>query len=72
MGWILKERWYWFIVVGVVLVVAVPLFLVWVILNLDPAIRVVFTILIILAWGLVSGYKDWLISKRKEQGKVQG
>jgi glucan phosphoethanolaminetransferase (alkaline phosphatase superfamily) len=72
MSWILKERWYWFIVIGVVLVVVVPLLLVWVILSMDPIIRVIFTVLIILAWGLVSGYKDWLVSKRKEQAKAQG
>jgi hypothetical protein len=67
MGWILRERWYWFIVIGVTLVFVLPFLIVWVILSLDPAIRLIATILIITAWGIASGYKDWLISKRKEE-----
>jgi hypothetical protein len=67
MGWIFRERWYWFIVVGVTLVFVLPLVIVWVILNLDPTIRLIATILLITGWGIASGYKDWIVSKRKEE-----
>lgn len=67
MGWVLRERWYWFIVIGVTLVFVLPLVFVWVVLNLDPTIRVIATILLIVAWGITSGYKDWIVSKRKEE-----
>lgn len=67
MSWIFREKWYWFIVIGVTLVFILPLIIVWTILNLDPTIRLIVTILLITAWGITSGYKDWIISKRKEE-----
>jgi hypothetical protein len=32
-----------------------------------PEFRVVATISIIVLWGIFSGYKDWVIAKRKEE-----
>jgi hypothetical protein len=72
MSWIFREKWYWFIVIGVTLVFILPLIIVWTILNLDPTIRLIVTILLITAWGIASGYKDWIISKRKEEKQKQG
>lgn len=69
MAWVLREEWYWIIVVAIILVFVLPLAIVWLILNLPPAARMIATIVIIVVWGVVAGYKDWLISKRKEEEK---
>jgi hypothetical protein len=61
------DRWFFITVVAVTLVLIVPLIVVWLILQVDPELRLVATIAIIVAWGVVSGYKDWIISKRKEE-----
>jgi len=66
LGWLLKEKWLWIIVIGVILVTALPLVIVWAILNLPPIIRLVATIAIIIGWGVAAGYKDWIMSKRRE------
>jgi len=61
------DKWAWIIILSVTLVVVVPLIVVWSILQLAPEVRVVATIFIIVLWGVVSGYKDWIIAKRKEE-----
>jgi hypothetical protein len=61
------DRWFFVTVMSVTLVLIVPLVVVWLILQVGPEFRLVATIAIIVAWGVVSGYKDWIISKRKEQ-----
>jgi hypothetical protein len=62
------DRWFWITVLSVFLVVVVPLIIVWFILQpfVPPEGRIVATILIVVIWGVVSGYKDWLKAKRKE------
>jgi len=61
------DKWVFIIVISVILILTVPLFVIWFVLQLDPALRFVATILIIVLWGVVSGYKDWIIAKRKEE-----
>lgn len=64
---ILSQEWYWIIVISIILVLVIPLGVVWFILNLPPTSRLITTIAIIIIWGIVSGYKDWLIAKRQEK-----
>ena len=61
------DRWFFITVLSVTLVVILPLVVVWLVLQVGPELRLVATIVIIVAWGVVSGYKDWIISKRKEE-----
>jgi hypothetical protein len=61
------NRWTWIVVVGLILILVVPLIVVWTIIELPPELRLVATISIILLWGVVAGYKDWVIAKRREQ-----
>jgi type VI protein secretion system component VasK len=61
------SRWTWIVVVGMTLILVVPLIVVWTIIQLPPELRLVATISIILLWGVVAGYKDWVIAKRREQ-----
>lgn len=58
--------------ISMILVLLGPLIVVWLVLQLSPELRLVATIVIIVVWGVVSGYKDWIISKRKEEENVSG
>jgi hypothetical protein len=60
------DKWAWITVLSVVLVMVVPLVLVWLILQMPGIFRLVATIAIFVVWGIVSGYKDWVVSKHKE------
>jgi membrane protein YdbS with pleckstrin-like domain len=68
---IIKETWLWIIVIGVILVIALPLAIVWFILNLPPPLAFAATIIILVGWGIAAGYKDWIISKRREEKRKQ-
>lgn len=65
----LFDRWFWIIVGALTLIVVVPLIVVWVIVELPPEVRLIATILLIVIWGVVSGYKDWIVSGRQEKEK---
>jgi hypothetical protein len=53
-------------VLSVALIVTVPFLVVWGILYLPPMGALAATIGIIILWGVASGYKDWVVSKRRE------
>ena len=48
-------------------IVITPFLLIILILNLPPPLNFLSTILIVIAWGVVAGYKDWIIAKAKEE-----
>jgi len=60
------DKWFWITVVSVFLVVSIPLIVVWGILNLPPEIRIIATVCIVILWGVVAGYKDWIVSKHQK------
>jgi len=64
---ILTSRWYWIIVTMACAIVITPFLLIILILNLPPPLNFLSTILIVIAWGVVAGYKDWIIAKAKEE-----
>jgi|Deesub1362B_J571_1020462.scaffolds.fasta_scaffold01005_2 hypothetical protein len=66
---ILNTRWFWWIVILGLLVVTLPLLIVWLILSLPAELKLFATVIVFVVWGLVSGYKDWLISKREKEVK---
>lgn len=66
------DKWFWITILSVVLVIVTPLVVIWGILNLPADIRIVATVIIIILWGVVSGYKDWILSKRKEEEEKAG
>ena len=63
------DKWVWITIFSAALVVVVPLLVVWFIISLPAELKIVATIGIILLWGVVSGYKDWVVSKRQEEEK---
>lgn len=69
MSGIIKQKWYWIIVLGVSLILLVPLLVAWVLLNLPPFLSLIMTIGIVITWGVVGGYHDWIKNERKEYGQ---
>jgi Na+-driven multidrug efflux pump len=71
LGQVARERWFWLIVLMVTLIVTVPFIVIFAIAFLagvvpiwGPASAMVG---IIIAWAVASGYKDWVIARRKEE-----
>ncbi|MEM1551138.1 MAG: hypothetical protein QXO15_05350 [Nitrososphaerota archaeon] len=70
---VLSDKWFWIIVISAVLIIIIPFIVVWTIIYLPPELKLVATICLVIFWGVVSGYKEWVISKRKsekEKGKA--
>lgn len=65
MAEIIREEWFWIIVMSLAAILILPLLLVWLILMLPGELRLTLTILLIIGWGIVAGYKDWLLERRK-------
>lgn len=63
---VMLDRWAWITILSVILIIVVPLAVIWVIVQIPPMFRIIATTAIFVAWAVVSGYKDWVISKSKE------
>jgi len=66
----LTEKWLWIIIGCLVLILVTPLIVLLVILTLPPILKVTATIILLIGWGIAAGYKDWIISKRKENKRA--
>lgn len=71
MSEVLSNKWLWFTILSAVSIVVIPLAVVWLILQVSPELRIVATITIVVLWGVVSGYKDWVVAKRRETEETQ-
>jgi hypothetical protein len=67
MSWIFSEKWLWVVIAALAAILVLPLLIVWVILSLPGYMKVVATVLIVIAWGVAAGYKDWLNEKRRNE-----
>lgn len=68
MSKVLKENWFWLIVVLVAVIVTVPFVVIYLVFLLPPIWGpAAFMVVLIVVWALVSGYKDWVTAKRKEE-----
>ena len=64
---ILTSKWFWIIVILCSLVVVTPFVCLLIILLLPIPLNALATIGIVIAWGIVAGYKDWILSKKGEE-----
>ncbi len=64
---ILKEKWLWYIILALILILVMPLVVIWMITYFPPELKLVATILLIVGWGVAAGYRDWVVHKRKEE-----
>lgn len=67
MASVLSEEWLWIIITALILILVFPFFVLLLILNLPHPYNGLVIICIIVGWGVVSGYKDWIISKKREE-----
>lgn len=69
--WLLFNRWLWIIIFGMSAILIGPFIAVYGIFALPLSYRGLAIILIVIGWGIAAGYKDWVISKRKEKTKTR-
>jgi len=67
MASILTEKWLWIIIIVLSLILVLPLAIVLLILYLPFPLNTVAIACLIIGWGIAAGYKEWVISKRKEE-----
>jgi len=67
MSQILSESWFWIIVFALIVGLMGPLLIIWLILVLPAELKLATTILVVIGWGIVSGYKDWVKDKRRQK-----
>jgi hypothetical protein len=65
--WLLFNRWLWITIMGAAAVLTLPFIVIFGMLVLPPTYRAVATLLIVVGSGVAGGYKDWVISKRREE-----
>jgi hypothetical protein len=63
----LFNKWLWIIIVCASAIVVFPFLIILALLNSPPWLSATVTIMIIAAWGIAGGYKDWLMHKRKQE-----
>ncbi|MEM2102655.1 MAG: hypothetical protein QXM22_03995 [Candidatus Bathyarchaeia archaeon] len=69
----LLNKWLWIIIGGMCAVVVIPLMVLWVLMIVPPWLSATITILRLIGWGIASGYKEYLLYKRKsEQARSKG
>jgi hypothetical protein len=67
---IFRQNWFWVIVVFATLVITVPFIVIYVVLLLPPIWGpALFMVALVIIWAFVSGYKDWVTARRKEEEK---
>lgn len=65
---VFKQNWFWLMVLFVTIILTVPFIVIYVVLLLPPIWGpAFFMVALIVVWALVSGYKDWVTAKRKEE-----
>jgi hypothetical protein len=63
---IIHDQWFWFTILSVIIIIVLPLIIVLFLIQLPDELKLVSMIALIVIWGVVSGYKDWVIARRKE------
>lgn len=72
MSSVLKEKWFWYIVVFLTLILIGPFVIIYGVLLLPPFWGpALFMVGLIIVWALVSGYKDWVKARQKEEEEKQ-
>jgi len=66
---IVFNKWVWILITLLITVCVLPLLIIWLILFLPSPYNAIATISIIISWGLVAGYKEWILFKKEEELK---
>jgi len=65
--WLLTEKWFWLIILSLIMILFGSWILLWIFIMLPHPIGTFLLVIILGAWGIVAGYKDWIIDKRKRK-----
>jgi hypothetical protein len=63
----LFNKWLWIIIACASIIVVFPFLIMIALMNSPSWLAGTATILIIVGWGIVGGYKEWSLHKRKEE-----
>ena len=66
---LLSEPWLWIIILILISILVGPFIILYLILLLPDFLKIVLTFSILVMWGVVGGYKDWVIDKKKRKIK---
>jgi len=64
---ILSEKWLWIIIIALISISLIPFVIIWILLALPHPLNAVVIILLISAWSIVAGYKEWILFKKDEE-----
>lgn len=64
---ILTSRWYWIIVIMGCAIMITPFIFVLILLYLPTPVNALGMFAIVVGWGVVAGYKDWILEQRAKQ-----
>jgi len=67
LGWLLFNKWLWIIIGCMSAILIGPFFMLYFILILPAEFRGIAIVMVVLGWGIVGGYKDWVIAKHQEE-----
>ncbi len=65
--WLLFNQWIWIIISGMSAILIGPFIVIYGIFALPLPYRGFAVVTIVIGWGIASGYKDWVINKRREE-----
>jgi multidrug efflux pump subunit AcrB len=68
---VLKEKWLWILILASISVIVGSMIIVLCILLLPFPLNTIALVGIIILWGVVSGYKEWLIKEKERERKGQ-
>jgi hypothetical protein len=69
MRYIIFQKWLWIIILALTLISVLPFIIIYVILFSPPPYNAIIVFSILACWGVVAGYKEWVLFKKNEQSK---
>jgi len=63
------NKWVWILIIFLITICVLPILIIWLILFLPSPYNAIATTFIIFSWGIVAGYKEWILFKKKEEHK---
>lgn len=68
---VLKEKWFWITILAMILVVFGSMLIIYCILLLPYPLNTIGILGLVLLWGVVSGYKEWLRKEKEREIKSE-
>ncbi len=69
LDWLLLNKWLWITILGCWAVAVGPVVVLYLLLFLPGPTKVVGVFGLIIGWGVASGYKDWIKTRKREEEK---